>query len=156
MKKFEIILIAGAVIGLLLALFSVPLSSLIVSLFFVPLGLLYFYLGFALFNEISLRKLFVPESYKGIGSWRIGTAIGTGLAFSILTIGFMFTVLNYPMAKTLLTTGLGFTAVIVILAIVKNTQEKNLFYRDIIIRCTVFLVIAIVFLLIPGHIFEKP
>lgn len=156
MKKLEIILIAGAVIGLLLALLNVPLSSLVVSLFCVALGILYFYLGFALLNGIPLRKIFVPESYKGVGTWRIATAVGTGLALSILTIGIMFTILSYPMAKTLLIAGLASTAVVFILAIVKNAREKNPFYRDIIIRCVVILVIAIIFLLIPGHILEKP
>lgn len=62
-KKLETTLIAGAVIGLLLALLNVPLTTLIVSLFFVALGLLYFYLAFALFNGIPLRKIFNPESY---------------------------------------------------------------------------------------------
>ena len=155
-RKLEIILIIGAVLGLLLALLNVPLSSLIVSLFCVALGILYFYLGFALFNGIPLRKIFDPASYKGIGSKRIATAVGTGLALSIITIGFMFTVLNYPMAKTLLIAGLVFTAVIIIMAIVTNTKQQKPFYRAIIIRSVVFLVIAIIFLLIPGHIFEKP
>ena len=155
MKKIEVILIIGAVIGLLLAIFHVPLSPLIVSLFFVSLGLLYFYLGFALFNGIHLRRIFDPESYKGIGSWRLVIAAGTGLALSMLTIEFMFTVLNYPMPKTLLQAGLVSTTVVLVLAIVKNAKEKNMFYRNIILRCLIFIVIAVIFLVIPGHIFEK-
>lgn len=155
MKKLEIILIAGAVLGLLLTLLNVPFSSLVVSIFFLALGLLYFYLGFALFNDIPLRKIFEPESYRGIGTWRIIIAVGTGLALSILTIGFMFTILDYPMAQTLLTFGLVLGVIILILAIVKNAREKNRFYRNIIIRCIVYIIIAVVFLLIPDHVFEK-
>jgi len=154
-KKLEIILIIGAFLGLLLALLNVPLSSPIVSIFCVALGILYFYLGFVLFNGIPLRRIFDPESYKGIGSWRIATAVGTGIALSILTIGFMFAVLSYPMANTLLIAGLASTAVVFILAIAGSAREKNIFYRDIIIRCVVFLAITILFLCIPEHIFEK-
>lgn len=148
------ILIAGAVIGLLMAILNVPSHSLIVSVFFLALSLLYFYLGFALFNGIHLRKMFTAESYKGLGSWRIGVAIGTGIAISQIVIGFMFTILNYPMANTLIQVGLVFTAVILLIASLRNAKEKHRFYRDIILRCAVSIIIAIVILLIPGHLFQ--
>jgi len=149
------ILIIGAVVGLLMSLFDVPLASLVVSLFFVALGLLYFYLGFALFNGIGFRNIFKADFYKGLGPWRIAIAIGTGIALSNLTMGFMFSILSYPIAETLLTLGIALAAIMIILALIKNAQDKNPFYRNIIIRCIVFIVIAVAFLLIPGHIFEK-
>ncbi len=155
MKKLEIILIIGAIIGLLLALFNTPLDSLIVSVFLITLSCLYFTLGFALFNNIPLRKIFNADSYKGLGYWQILIAIGTGIAMSILTIGFMFSILSYPMAKTLLTVGIGFAAIIMTLALIKNAQEKNQFYRNITLRSLVFLIIAVIFLLLPEHLFEK-
>ena len=155
MKKLEMILIIGAIIGLLLTLFNTPLDSLIVSGFFITLSCLYYILGFALFNNIPLRKIFKADSYKGIGTWRILTAIGTGIALSILTIGIVCSALNYPMAGTFLVVGIVLTAIIIILALTKNAQEKEQFYRNIILRCLVFLIIAIIFLLLPGHLFEK-
>jgi len=156
MKKIEMILIFGAIIGLLLALFGVPLNSLIVSVFFVALGLLYFYLGFALFNDIQLRRIFNAESYKGLGTWRILIAVGTGLALSMLTIGFMFTILSYPMANTFLISGIILTTIMIFLTAFKNSQEKNQFYKNIIFRCVAFIVIAVIFLLMPEQIFERP
>lgn len=150
------ILIIGAVVGLLMSLFDVPLTSLVVSLFYVALGLLYFYLGFALFNGIGFRNILKADSYKGLGPWRIAIAIGTGIALSNLTIGFMFSILNYPMADTLLTFGIALAAIMIILALIFNARDKNPFYRNIIIRCIVFIVIAVTFLLILGHVFEKP
>lgn len=156
MKRLEMILIIGAVVGLLMSLFDVPLTSLVVSLFYVALGLLYFYLGFALFNGIGFRNIFKADSYKGRGPWRIAIAIGTGIALSNLTIGFMFSILNYPMADTLLTFGIALAAIMIILALIFNARDKNPFYRNIIIRCIVFIVIAVAFLLILGHVFEKP
>lgn len=156
MRKLEIILIIGAVVGLLLSLFNVPLNSLIVSVFFIGLGLLYFYLGFALLNGIRFRNILKAESYKGVGPWRIAIAIGTGIALSNLTMGFMFSILSYPMAETLLTFGMVLAAIMIILALIKNARDKNQFYRNIILRCLVFLIIGVVFLLIPGQILEKP
>jgi len=155
MKKLEMILIIGAVVGLLMSLFDVPPTSLVVSLFFVALGLLYFYLGLALFNGIRFRNIFKADSYNGLGPWRIAIAIGTGIALSNLTIGFMFSILSYPMAETLLTFGIALAAIMIILALIKNARDKNPFYRNIIIRCIVLIVIAVVFLLIPRHIFGK-
>jgi uncharacterized membrane protein len=154
MKKLEIILITGAIIGLLLALFNTPLDSLIASVFFITLSCLYYFLGFALFNNIPARKIFKADSYKGIGTWRILIAIGTGLALSILTIGFMFSILSYPMAKTLLVVGIVLAAINIILALIKNAQEKDQFYRNIILRGFVSVIIAIIFLMLPGSLFE--
>ena len=156
MKKLEIILIIGAVVGLLMSLFDIPLNSLFVSLFYLALGLLYFYFGFALFNGIRLRNIFKVDSYKGVGPWRIAIAIGTGIALSNLTIGFMFSIRSYPMAETLLIFGIVLAAIMIILTLIINARDKNPFYRNIIMRCLVFLIIAVAFLLIPGHIFEKP
>lgn len=148
------ILIAGAAIGALLALLNVPYHSVIVSFLFMALSFLYFYLGFALFNGIHLRKIFTAESYKGLGSWRIGVAIGTGIAISQITIGIMSTILNYPMAKTLLQVGMAFTAVMLLLASIRNAKEKNQFYRNIILRCAVFIILGVVALLLQGHLFQ--
>lgn len=149
------ILIIGAIIGFLMVLFKIPLDSLIVSVFFITLSCLYFILGFALFNNIPLRKIFNADSYNGLGTWEILIAIGTGLALSILTIGFMFAILSYPLAKTLLVVGIVLAAIIITLALIINAQEKNQFYSNIILRSSVFVIIAVIFLLLPGHLFEK-
>ena len=154
MKKLELILIAGAVTGLLLALLNVPTYTIIVSVFFLVLSLLYFYLGFALFNGIHIRKIFTAESYTGLGPWRIGVAIGTGIAISQITIGIMSTVLDYPMAKTLIQVGLVFTSVMLFVASIRSAREKHRLYRNIIPRCAVFIIIAILFLLLPEKLFQ--
>jgi hypothetical protein len=151
MKKLEIILIIGAVVGLLMALFDLPLNSLVVSLFFLVLALIYFYLGFALFNGIRFRDILKSESYKGLGTWRIAVAIITGIALSEITIGLMFTLLDYPMARPLLTFGLVLTSIMLLLAAVRNAKEKDRFYRNIILRCAVFIIIDVVFLLVHGQ-----
>ncbi len=150
------ILIVGAVVGLLMTLFDLPLNSLIVSLFFLVLALLYIYLGFALFNNVRLRDIFKAESFKGLGPWRIAIAIGTGVALSTLTVAFMFSILGYPMAETILIYGIVLAILMIILALIKNAREKNPFYRNIIVRCLIFLIIAVVFLLLPADLFGTP
>ena len=156
MKKLEILLIAGAVIGLLMVLFNVPMHTLVVTLFFLALGILYYCLGFALFNGIRFRDMLKADSYKGIGVWRIVIAIGTGMAISWLTIGFMFSILTYPMTRTFLIAGAAFAAIMIVPTIIKNAKDKNPFYRKIILRCLVFIIIGVIFLFLSGHIFGNP
>lgn len=152
MKKLEIILIAGALIGFMLALFNLPYSSVIVTFLFIALSVLYFYLGFALFNGIHLRQIFKTESYKGIGPWRIAVAIGAGIALSDLTIGFMLTINKYPMAKSFLTFGLVLAAVMLLLASLRNDREKHQFYTNIILRCAIFIILGVAALFLHGHL----
>ena len=148
------ILIAGAIIGFLLALFNLPYSSVIVTFLFMALSLLYFYFGFALFNGIHLRQIFKTESYKGIGPWRIAVAIGAGIALSDLTVGFMLAINDYPMAGSFITFGLVLTSIMLLLASVRNAKEKSQFYRNIILRCAIFIILGVVALLLHGHLFQ--
>ncbi|MCU0458365.1 MAG: hypothetical protein MUE37_04645 [Bacteroidales bacterium] len=148
MKKLEKVLIAGAIIGFLLAVFKVPYHSVIASVFLLPLGVIYLYLGFALFNDIPFNKIFKSESYLGIGTWRIAIAIGTGLGLSQLTTGFMFAVNDFPMTWSLLNYGLVITALMLLLALIRNSREKHRFYMNIALRCAVFIILGVTFLLI--------
>jgi len=148
MKKIELILIAGAAAGFLLSLLNVPFMHLIESILIVILATLYLYLGFALFNKIPFRQILKSESYKGLGKWRIPVAIGTGLGLSQLTIGLMFAMNNYPMARPILNSGLVVTALMLLLALIRNTREKHRFYRIIALRCAIFIIIGIITILV--------
>lgn len=148
MKKLEKVLIAGAIIGFLMALFKVPYHSVIVSVFLLPLGVIYLYLGFALFNDIPFNKIFKSESYQGVGTWRIAIAIGTGLGLSQLTTGFMFALNDYPMTRSLLSYGLVITALMLLLALIRNSREKHRFYMNTALRCSVFIILGIISLVV--------
>jgi hypothetical protein len=55
------------------------------------------------------------------------------------------------MARSLLTFGLLLTSIMLLLAAVRNAKEKDRFYRNIILRCAVFIIIDVVFLLLHGQ-----
>ena len=40
--------------------------------------------------------------------------------------------------------------------IIKISKDKNPFYRKIILRCLVFIIIGVIFLFLSGHIFGNP
>lgn len=148
MKKLELILIAGALIGLVLGLLNVPYHSVITSLFLLALSTIYLYLGFALFNEIPFGKIFKPESYNGLGKWRLGIAVGTGIGLSQITIGFLFAVNKYPMTRAFLSFGLVITALMLLLALIRNRSEKHRFYMIISLRCAAFIIMGAIVLLL--------
>jgi hypothetical protein len=148
MRKLELILITGALIGLLMAILNVPFHSVIASVFLLALGTIYLYLGFALFNEIQLGKIFKSESYIGLGKWRLGIAIGTGIGLSQLTIGFLFAVNKYPMTGSFLSFGLVITASMLLLTLIRNRMEKQRFYMIISLRCAAFIIVGAIVLLL--------
>ncbi|MEZ5019637.1 MAG: hypothetical protein R2756_05880 [Bacteroidales bacterium] len=131
-----------------MALFNVPYHSVIVSVFLLPLGVIYLYLGFALFNDIPFNKIFKSESYQGVGTWRIAIAIGTGLGLSQLTTGFMFALNDYPMTRSLLSYGLVITALMLLLALIRNSTEKHRFYMNTALRCAGFIILGIISLVV--------
>ena len=77
-----------------------------------------------------------------------------GKESSQITIGIMSTVLDYPMAKTLIQVGLVFTSVMLLVASIRSAREKHRLYWNIILRCAVFIIIAILFLLLPEKLFQ--
>ncbi len=153
MKKLELILIVGAIVGLLMALFHGPYYRLVTMLFFTSLGCLYYFFGFALLNNVPGRKIFKSDSYKGLGTWRILIAIGTGWAISTLVLGYLFSIRSYPMAELFLVVGSVFTAIMLLLASIRYVKERHQSYKTIILRCALFIIIGIIFLLLPAHIF---
>lgn len=151
MKKLEFILITGALIGILMAIFGISFHSVIASVFLLTLGTLYLYLGFALFNDIPFGKIFKSESYKGLGKWRLGIAIGTGIGLSQITMGFLFAINKYPMTGSFLSFGLVITASMLLLALIRNRMEKQRFYMIISLRCAAFIIVGAIVLLLYGQ-----
>ena len=81
MKKAEIIIVTLSIIALAMNLLLVPGGGVLTVLALSTFSIIYFYLGFALFNDIRLRKIFKKDSYKEISSSRILGAVGLELHY---------------------------------------------------------------------------
>lgn len=110
MKRAEIVLVVGLLIGTIGNLFQIPYSNEIFMIACFLLSCLYFYLGFAHFNEIPFRKIFKKSSYKEISTGCIAGSIGLGISFSIIIIGFLFKFLILPGSHEMLIIGTVFLA----------------------------------------------
>ena len=126
MKRFEKILILIATIGLIFRLLNVPLSGLLLFISMLLISSLYFYLGFAFFNNIPLRNAFKSEYYKEIKSIQVVLSVGFGWGLSTLTIGILFSLQNYPMQGLFINVGVFITALLLLLNLIVNrTNLKN-------------------------------
>lgn len=142
MKKTEIVIIASCLLAVILNFALVPGGILLTILSFTLLSVIYFNLGFLLFNNIRLRNAFKSESYKGIKSSRMIGAIGTGFALSLIVIGVLFKLLSWPGSAVVILVGVFFTGVVVLISTIKYLTSKNPFYMPVLIRAGGLLIIG--------------
>lgn len=149
MKKTEKIISIIAFIALGLKLIFIPGSGLLTVLSFSTLSLIYFYFGFALFNNIQLKKIFKKDSYIHISSLRILGAVGAGLSLSMIAIGIMFKFQSWPGASFNLGAGLLMLSIVIIVGLIKYSKTKDEYYINIFKRGAVFGGIGLILMLIP-------
>ena len=153
MKKVEIVLV-------LLVLIMIPsyfLDYIPGSLLFLPfiiLSCLYFYFGFILFTGVPLKKMFKKDSYKGISTGKILGAISAGIIVSIIVLGILFSIMNWPFSGENLLIGLIFLMVITTISLFKYLKQPNLYYKKILFRSITYSLVSVLFLyVLPSHFF---
>jgi len=134
MKITEKLLAGILVLSIVLKLFSIPGNSILLVLSSSVLMMLYFYVGFAIFNDISFKGIFKKKSYNGISALRIVGAIFSGIGLSIVLAGILFRLQHWPGGNFQLLTGIVFSAIILIILIVKYIKGKELFYKRLLTR----------------------
>jgi len=152
MKKLEKILGIIAIITLVLHLNNVSGATLLMSLTFFTLTFIYFYLGFAFFNNIRLRDITKKESYKGVNTMKILGAIFGGLTLSITLLGILFKLQFWPGASLLLIIGLSALLIVTIISLIKYKVNKSHLYKNIIIRAAIIGICGIILLMSPSNI----
>ncbi|WP_405206968.1 GldL-related protein [Aquimarina sp. LLG6339-5] len=154
MRKLELYILPITIsIGFLIYLLDYPFGSTITIISLLGFSCLYFYFGFAIFNEVPFRKVFKKESYHGISIWRIIGAILTGVSISILLIGLLFKMFRWPFGKEMLIIGVNLLNVIFIIGFIKIIKEKRPFYQRLLPRVIVFLLLGYLFLSLPSYAF---
>ncbi|NOU61389.1 hypothetical protein [Marinifilum caeruleilacunae] len=147
MKKTEKILAIVAVLSVLLNLSTVPFSAVLTTISFTGLSLLYMYLSFALFNNISFRQILKKESYQEVSRIRIFATVLTGMALSVCLIGILFKLLLYPFAEINLITGLNGLSIAIIVSAIMYVIRKDKFYVSILKRIMIVGAVGILFTL---------
>lgn len=138
MKKAELIFVSLAIVAFGLSLFLVPGGNILLVLSAIGLLFLYFYLGFAILNGITFRKIFKKETYKNISSLRIFGSVATGIIFSITILGVVFKYLIWPGGSIMLLISFVGMLIIFIVALIKNLKKPSKFYQNVLLRCAVY------------------
>ncbi len=149
MKKTEIILLLLFLIALILESFHVQGSNILLFVSLLLISFLYFYLGFALFNNIRFKNIFKKKSYKNISSKRIIGATGTGFNLSIATIGILFKFLLWPGGNLLLMIATFGLSIITLISIIKIPKTKDKYYSKILKRVVIFGTLSLFLFLLP-------
>ncbi|MFT3796509.1 hypothetical protein [Flavobacterium sp.] len=149
MNKTEPILVIIAILSFLLSFSSIPGQNLLFVFAFMILSILYFWLGFAIFNNIGFRKIFNRESYRNISQSKIIGAVGAGVSISLTMIGILFTAMFWPGSGANLMLGLIGLAVVCIISFIKNSNQKSEYYSKILNRSMIFGIIGIVLMFVP-------
>lgn len=128
MKKSEKIFGILFAIALIFKLALFPGGGIISVISLTALSCVYFYFGFAFFNNIKLKNVFKRKSYEGISALRMIGSIGTGMVLSTVCLGILFKLSHYPGGGFMLNTGLSTTFIISTTLLIKYLRsERNLF-----------------------------
>lgn len=113
------------------------------------LALFYLLFSFSLLNAVGLTGIFKKRAYKHTNFKRILGAIGTGFILFTLTLGILFKLGVYPGSKVLLKFGLVAGSTIAIIAGIFYLKKGHWFYKKVLIRVGVFLIVGLATLMVP-------
>ena len=148
MKRAEVILNAIAIIGILMILLEFPGGRFLLILSIGILSLLYFYLGFAIFNDLRFREIFKKISYSKIKALHILGAVGVGISLSICIIGILFRIMLWPGSAVQLLFGIISLSAIIILCLIR-LKSKVKFYKRILLRVVPILALGLLLYMLP-------
>lgn len=149
MKAVEKTLVIFVLISIIYKYFHGLGSSMLLIVSMNLLAILYFYLSFALFNNINPKDIFKKASYANTTKRRISFAIVTGMALSISILGILFKIQDFPGADLLLIFGMLISLIITVVSLWKNNKDKGNFFSNILVRSAVVTIFILILLRIP-------
>jgi hypothetical protein len=146
MKKTEIILIILAILGLILKYNLITGGNILVIFPIFLLTMLYFSLGFALFNNVGLRQIFKGNAFKNSPPSNIVIAIILSIGISFLCFGILFQLQYWPGSLIVIYGGLFFSVPTLLFIIIKFIIQKKDFFLTNMIRTACYTLIGIIFI----------
>lgn len=147
MRKTEatlaILFIVSATFKLLHIAGFVAVTTIVAMIF----AIYYLFFGFAILNNISIRKIFSSTSYKDIGWKKILLAAVSGIALCYEIIGILFGLMRWNDANIMIWMAIMFSIPLIIFNLIYLILRKCQPFKGILIRLFLLLIICIVFLL---------
>ncbi len=144
MKKTEIALGGIVLAGIILRTLNLPGNGIIIVLSMTILAMMYYLLGFAVFNNIELRGIFQKVSYKKTTALEIILAVFAGIIIASLAMGILFNLQSYPGRELMLLTGLIATGLVLLISLVSYLVSGSGFSKRVLSRAVVFVFAGLV------------
>lgn len=106
MRTTELICLSLAVLSAVFKIFQLSGADVLLIVSLTALAFLYFYFGFALFNNLRFRDIFKQETYQSVPARKLIYAALSGIFLSVSVLAFLFNLLHLPGAFVMLTVGL--------------------------------------------------
>lgn len=149
---------AEKIIGLLIIvlivirlLFYIPVLNTLILLLTLILSTIYFFLGFALLNNVRFRNITKSASYKNFTALRIIGAVFTGFVLSLICLYCLFKFMRWPFANQGLIIALITLIIPISISGLKFFTSKNRFYLNFLLRLVIFAIIGSVFYITPSQ-----
>jgi hypothetical protein len=151
MKKIELIFLLNVLFAIVAVLVNYPMAGQFLVVSVGILSVFYMYLGFTIFCDIPLSKMFKKETYADINKNRIVGAFALGMGISASLIGLLFKVLMWPNSQTQLQIGLVGLIVAGGISVWRFVLNKSDFYIRVFIRLAIYIPVTAISLFIPKY-----
>lgn len=138
--KTEKIISAVILLGLLLKVFHVPISSLVLVISLMTMSMIYFGGAFYFFCDKNLKNS------------NIALSIIVGIFLSTAQVGILYKLLFWPGGQIMLLIGLFSTIVLLIITIflkIKSSENLKTYYKNMLIRISVWAILSLIIYFIP-------
>ncbi len=142
MFKAEKILWALVVIAAVMWFFNVPGKGVLFTLILTSLSLLYYVLGFVVFNGIGFRQMIGKDGLKGLGWKRIVWGVLMGFCASLVCLGILFKIQFWPGSATMLMSGIILFVICGIAGLVALGKNARAWLKTSLLRAGLMTAIA--------------
>jgi hypothetical protein len=155
MKKAELIFTILLVFAFFMSLMMVPGGAIFSISILTWLSFIYFYGGYALFNNVPLLKMTKSETHKDISSIQTISSIVTGGALGIVLMGILFKMEQWPGAAIMLLFGLTALFVAGVVSTIQYVTTKGPFYFQLLKRIVPYFIAGIILYFFSHQIFVE-
>lgn len=149
MRRIEVIFLIIIFIGVVLSFIGIPGGSALFILTGLIFSLIYFIFSVFLMNDGTIKTMFKKGFLSEKSTIEIVLPIFTGFVLSITIISILFRFSFWPSSKRIFFTGFLPLLPILIFSVIKFLNDKNDFFKKMIIRLSIIGSIVFVIYLIP-------
>ncbi|HEY9178362.1 MAG TPA: hypothetical protein VIN07_11750, partial [Flavipsychrobacter sp.] len=143
MKKVEIIFASALLLSLIFRVTAHKEVAIMFIISILALLILYTFLGFALFNGIRFRNIFISQSYTAIKPLFLIAGIVHGLTITLLLVSFLFRIQHWVYGTLMMTISSVILALFLIISFFKMQQgSTNPFYKESLTRSGYYLLVV--------------